>query len=173
MKICMILPSLSTGGTERVVMNLSRYLCKQNHEVHLVIFKNIVKFQIDAPLKLHLLAKKNAKTLKALIASLEAKSQPFDYIYSHSLGSLAKKAKLPNRYYVFHNPISVSLEKGFVLTKFLRKLKLKWRYDHENIITVSKGLTEDLLAHGFKPKSIHTIYNPFDFEHIINESKQQ
>ena len=170
MKICMILPSLSTGGTERVVVNLSEYLAKNQHEVHIIIFKDIVKFKLNKNIKLHILKKKNSKELKILVASLESENKPFDYIYSHSLGNILKKANLHDRYYIFHNPISIQLNQGSFISKFIRKIKLKHRYDNENIVTVSDGLKDDLLEHGFKPKSINTIYNPFDFEHIKNEA---
>ena len=168
----MILPALSIGGVERVVINLSEYFSKNGHEVHIIIFTNIQDFKLNNNIHLHVLKKKNPKELKALINFIEKDSKMFDYIYSHFLGNLIKKANLNNRYYIFHGAISQKLNKGFFLSRFIRKIKLKYRYKNENIITVSNGLKKDFLKHGFKPKSINTIYNPFDFEYIKHQAEK-
>jgi len=168
----MILPALSIGGVERVVINLSEYFSKNGHEVHIIIFNNIQDFKLNNNIYLHVLKKKNSKELKSLINFIEKDNKKFDYIYSHFLGNLIKKANLDNRYYIFHSAISQKLNKGFFLSRFIRKIRLKYRYNNENIITVSDGIKEDFLKLGFKPKSIHTIYNPFDFEYIKHQAEK-
>jgi glycosyltransferase involved in cell wall biosynthesis len=169
----MILPSLSGGGIERVVITLSETLHKLGHTVHIVLFHNTIEFTINPNITIHILEKKTPKHLKKLIDTIEKSEATFDYIYAHYLGGIVKKAKLHNRYYIFHTPLSIRLKNGNFLQRVIRKQRLKLRYKNENIITVSKGIEEDFIKQGFKSKTITTIYNPFNFESILENAKVQ
>ncbi|HIP03051.1 MAG TPA: glycosyltransferase [Campylobacterales bacterium] len=169
MKICLIIDSLAGAGAERVVVSLAEGFLRLNHEVHIVLLEDVVEYDVDERIFIHILKEKDVKTLQKLILELEdSNDKKFDFIYSHLHGKIKiiKQAKLQNIYYMFHIPISKRFEnKGFI-NRFLTKKKFQLRYKNENLITVSKGIEEDLYAHNFKAKSITTIYNPFNFDAI-------
>ncbi len=170
MKICFIIDSLVGAGAEKVVISLADGFSKLSYDTHIIIFENVVEHDIPDGISIYLLKERSSKELKALIKKIEEKDEKkFDYIYSHlhSNIKILKEAKLQNIYYLFHIPISKRFENGNFLSRFLKKKKLQLRYKGENLITVSKGIEEDILQNWFKPKSIETIYNPFDFEDIL------
>lgn len=132
---------------------------------------------------------KHARLLKAKMSEIGIK---FDLCLANSTydALVCKWAKLPNLYYIVHNSIGIQHQqdtniaklrrhttlsfKGMckvLIKKFLYGTFLKSLYKNKNLVTVSQGVKEDLLAFGVKPKSIKTIYNPFDFAYIRKQSE--
>ncbi|MDB3972299.1 glycosyltransferase [Candidatus Thioglobus sp.] len=115
----------------------------------------------------------------------------FDLFISHSVydATICKRLKLPNVYYAIHGAIGIqhSLNTGFakfkqqaeyspasILKFIIRIFFYKWfvvnLYSNESLIVDSHGIKQDLLKFGIQPKSIQTIYNPFDFNNIRQQS---
>jgi glycosyltransferase involved in cell wall biosynthesis len=169
--ICMIVDSLVGGGTERVVINTAEALIRYSHKISIILSKNIIDYDINKNIDIYLLEKENPKCLSLLIKRIEKlQNTEFDYIYAHGKVKHVKRAKLPNVYYLFHNPISKRFSNRGYLRQLITKKKLQQRYKNEKIIAVSEGVKRDALKYNFKPKSIQTIYNPFNFEKIREDS---
>lgn len=185
-KICFVISSLAGGGAEKSVLKLAEELSNLRHEVHIIIINNIIEHKIFpekytihclqphgrlASIKLlneNLLLKKLQEVLSA-----EEKKKKFDLIVSNLTDSdkLCSKLKHPNLYFCIRNNESAKLKKK----SFLKKLRVQKRYSNKNIITISEGLSHDILnVLQIKPKSIQTIYNSFDFIKIkkLSEEKQ-
>ncbi|MGD8939271.1 MAG: glycosyltransferase, partial [Gammaproteobacteria bacterium] len=94
-------------------------------------------------------------------------SGPFDLITAHlqKAHRLTAKAGIKKAYFCIHSTVSQgSLAGRSGIRLYLKRRRLKNLLDGKDIITVSKGIAEDLLdAVHIKPKSIRTIYNPVDF----------
>ncbi len=58
------------------------------------------------------------------------------------------------------------------INKLIKKRELKNLYNNKNIITVSDGVKKDILTLNISPKSIQTIYNPFNFEEIKKQARE-
>jgi len=172
----MIIDSLAAAGAERVVVTLSEAFYKQGHQVDIILWNNIIEYQINPNINIHVLEKKTAQELKKLITEINnLNNGAFDYIYSHLHGKIkiVKQAKLKNIYYVFHIPISHRFKSKNNVIKWLKKKKLQMRYRNENLITVSDGIKDDLIENKIKANSINSIYNPFEFESIKQQANQE
>jgi glycosyltransferase involved in cell wall biosynthesis len=145
--------------------------------------------QIKHPIKF-IRAAKQSKLLKQKISNAGIN---FDLFISNSTydATVCKKAKLNNVYYVARNALGTQHIQGssfigfkqqikcsyrnifkFFIRKFLYKSFIKGLYNNENLITVSKGVEQDILEFGIQPKTIQTIYNPFDFKDIEQQSNE-
>ena len=189
-----VIDSLNGGGAERVVLNLTKKIVELGHIVHIFILKNEIDYKIDRNIfKLHVISntgkvhpigffnkRRLAKLLKKKVNEQDIK---FDLFVSHLEASdeVTKVAKLPNLYHCIHGVISKFVESKYKntkgLKKFRRKLKyfykMKGQYDNTRLITVSKGVADDLVKFGITPSSCVTIYNPFDFDTIRKSASEE
>jgi glycosyltransferase involved in cell wall biosynthesis len=179
----LIIDSLVTGGAEVVNVRLAKMFVQNGWQVHLVVLKNKIEIKVDKDIRLHTLHyKKRTKLLndsyyaKQLDAELQ-KIKKIDLIIgslglSHKLMSLIDKRY--DFYYAIHGTLSVAkLDTKKGIRRFLKKRELLRLYDDKKLITVSDGVKEDLLTLGIRPKSIQTIYNPFDFKEIRNKAQEE
>ncbi len=87
---------------------------------------------------------------------------------------------MPNTYYCIHAAISPVIEKYYnnktgifkIIVKILYQLSVKNLYKNQKLITVSKGVEQDLINLGIQPKTIQTIYNPFNFNDIKKQAEE-
>ncbi|SMN01142.1 Glycosyl transferase, group 1 [uncultured Candidatus Thioglobus sp.] len=190
--ICLIIDTLIGGGAERVVLTLADTLQKLGHHVNVMIFHNRIHYSLDRiNFKIHIIERehpvrflrryKRAKDVQEKISELGIK---VDLTVSNSLGvhKVCKQAKLPNLYFCIHNTTSVSEfnryknRKGWNkfrgrISRYFRSTWIKKLYKKQNLIAVSNGVKDDALKFGIRPKSIRTIYNPFDFNDIRQQAK--
>ncbi|WP_323593415.1 glycosyltransferase [Aliarcobacter butzleri] len=178
--IVLIIDSLVKAGAETTNIRLSSMFIKAGYSVHIISLKNEVQIQIPSKVIFHTLNyKKNkllfndklfSKKLKNLLDNIPDKKL--------ILGSLGLSHKLMNFindkfnfYYVLHgNTTEAKLNTKKGIKKFIKKNELEKLYTNKNIIAVSNAVKNDILTLNIKPKSIQTIYNPFDFEEIYNKS---
>ena len=182
-----VIDSLNGGGAERVVLNLSKRISEMGHVVHIFILKNEIDYQIDKNIfnvhvvsetgKVHPVRFFSKRKLATLLrAKIDAQNIKFDLFVSHLEMSdeITKLAKLPNLYHCIHGVISKFVESKYRNTTGFKRLRRKYKYflkmtsqySHTKLITVSRGVADDLIKFGIKPKSCTTIYNPFDFDDI-------
>lgn len=182
-KICFIIPSLSGGGAERSVLKLCEGLSLMNHEVHLILIKNKIEYDINPNYKIHILSETGKlskirfvnnllllKKLKQLIYDEELLKE-FDLLVSNLVDAdkLCSKITHKNLYFCIRNSESSKLKGKSVL----KKLKVLYRYKNKNLITVSNGLENDIVnILEIKPKSIQTIYNPFFKDKLMQLSNE-
>jgi len=185
-RILFIIDSLGAGGAEKVVLTLARTMIHSGHDVSIISIDNIVEYDIDFPVKIYsidfkksrfeLTYHKYAGKLRKFVNKLEHEQGRFDLITSHlqKAHRLTAGAGLSDAYYVIHSTVSLgSLAGRTGLRLYFKRRRLKKLLDGKRIITVSKGIEEDLLntVH-IKPKSIQTIYNPVDFALIRELAKE-
>ena len=195
--ICFIIDSLSGGGAERVVLNLSKAIHNFGHKVHVIILENKISYEFDNKIFfLHILTNdrrlsKNkfwnkvllSRELKKLVSNLEKKYGTFDLIVSNLEDSdkTSSMANLPNLFHCYHISMQHFLndktKHSITYKQIFRKIKEhsrhKYLYNNSNMIAVSKGVKKDILNFGIKPKKIVSIYNPFDIEEIRKKSLDQ
>lgn len=192
--ICFIIDSLSGGGAERVVINLSQSIIELGHHVHIIILENKISYDISrSNFKLHVLTENRklssnkfwnkvllSRKLKQKVGNLEKKYGEFDLIVSNLEDSdkTSSMARLPNLYHCYHvsmqnflaNKTTHQKYYKHIYRKFKENFRHKRLYKNSNMIAVSKGVMDDILEFGVNPKSIINIYNPFDFEEIRKKS---
>jgi len=192
LRIGLLIDSLIGGEAERVVLNFYSIYTRLGYDVHIILIKNKINIPVDEiPLsKLHTLSEngilsKNklinkimlAWALRNLINKIECDGLKFSFYISNSedMDRITRIARLPNVYIRYRNCMSEYIknkigDKGYIKT-IIRKTRFihKFRriYSGRDIITVSQALAEDIVKNvGVKPKSIKTIYNPFNFAKI-------
>jgi glycosyltransferase involved in cell wall biosynthesis len=184
--ILLAIDALSGRGAEKVVLNLSEALLKLGHQVTIVIYEDIVEFEIDTRIHLYSLKpilhegsrifsrltdRKNANLFQALLSQTEASHGHVDLILSAlpRIDRILSRIKDNRIYHVIHNPLSV--QNGIRKNSWCKKLSRIWHmkrmYDGRQIIVVSSGIGDDLMRYvKVRPSSIKTIYNPFHFDKI-------
>lgn len=173
MKILLANNELRGGGAEKVILTLVNEFLLMGHEVHLIIFNNIIEVDIPNNLNLHIIHNKSKFTtmfkLKNLMKELE-KNESFDLVLSNlpETDYYIKKLNHPKMFFCIHTTLSKAyIENKNYIKKLKRKMRFYLRYKNQNIITVSNGVKDDILIKmNIKPKNIQTIYNPINFETI-------
>ncbi|MBK8451879.1 MAG: glycosyltransferase [Thiofilum sp.] len=192
-RIGLLIDSLIGGGAERITLNFAETFAKLGHDVHVFILKNEIHHVIDKnAYSIHILTENGVlskfklvnksllkKTFIKAISNVENDGIKFDFFISSSedFDRIAKLSRLPNIFIRYRNSMS-----EFILSKVGNKTGWKakervWRhtlrhksiYNHMNIVAITKAMQFDLCKKvGIKPKTITTIYNPFDFA-VIRE----
>lgn len=175
--ILFILPVFKEGGAEKTLSTIMEGLASRGFDVTLIIIKNSISFPFPSNVRTDILEKgwmgwvpefvKKACFRRKIIAIVRDE-QPEAVLaslpYAHKIVS---RAQLPvdKCFFTVHNtPSSYFSENPSKKERDLKKLKSI--YDGQNIVTISEGVKEDMLAVGVRPKSIVTIYNPFDLQAI-------
>ncbi|PSW64520.1 glycosyltransferase [Photobacterium leiognathi subsp. mandapamensis] len=189
-KIAIAIDSLTGGGAEKVMLTLASDFAKLGHDVHILIMLNECLHEIPEGITLHYcfasgenkldsLTKLNSSVikLKDKIHSLEEKNGKFDLFLSNldMTNMLMTRVNVSPLYCVIHSTIEESLKRQMQLgpLAYFRMLRAVKCLDGQNLITVSKGIeTEILTKKRIRPKSITTIYNPFDLNNIVEKSKE-
>ncbi len=180
-KILFCINALQGGGAERVVLTLAREMQKRGHYVHFIILDDIIEHQLDFEFTIDILHyskwSNNVKKMKAMILEIENVHGSFDLILSSlpRTDKLLAKIQHPKLFFIIHTTFSKAYIEGKSLVKRYRRLwRYRSRYKNKNIIAVSKGAEEDFIKNmGIKPKTIKTIYNPFNFEEIVRKSNEE
>jgi len=186
MKFLFIIDSLETGGAERMLISLTEKLIELGHGVTLLVLKNSVLLDVPTAAELHILGYRKisfapynllyAIRLRFLVKKLSNKIGGFDVITSNlNLSNrLTHLSRLRNIYYCIHEAVSISsLAKRKGLSRKARAWRIRNILDGKSIITVSKGIQEDLVSRvGVKPRDIRTIYNAVNFSRVTSLAKQ-
>ena len=198
--ICLIIPSLEGGGSERVMLNLAEKLAKSGHRVEVILLlENTRDYYVNTSLfnvhyagetSKYFFVRRAKRFLWGLIykkrfsqmlcAKIRDINVNFDLFVSNLVFAdyACVEAKLSNLYCCIHAAISANLNDR-ERAPFLRRLHLcgfgitglKRLYQGQKLITVSKGIEGDLLALGLQPKNVQTIYNPFNISGIREAAK--
>ncbi|MEC5385248.1 glycosyltransferase [Uliginosibacterium sp. H3] len=193
-RIGLLIDSLIGGGAERVVLNLAAAFHQLGHQVHVIVVRNEIQHTLPAGIPVHVLQQSAhssgskfidklvlAWRMRALVASLEKDGKPFDFFVSSAEDSdrLSAMAGLTNVYIRYRNSMVEYLHHKIGHKTGLKRLwrEFKWRahfqsvYGGRDIITVSDAMHDDIInGAGVQPRSLRTIYNPFDFDAIRREA---
>ena len=180
MKIALFIDILIGGGAGRSVVTLFKALNNAGVETHLILIDPIIRTPIDEfENNVHILNPKRnlpkfkpikhkilAYRLKKLVNELNPTIFISNLQYADKITHLAD---IKNRFYCIRNTMSKDFFKfkKSKISKILKTIKIKNIYTNQNLITISKGLNNDI-THNLKlhPKKLITIYNPFEIEKI-------
>lgn len=195
-RIGLLIDSLIGGGAERVVLNLAQGFRQHGHEVHIILVRNEIQHALPEGIHLHTLSEQGrlsrsrvfnrvalALRLREVVAQIESDGRIFDFFVSNAEDSdrISRLACLPHVYVRYRNSMAEYLQNKIGHTTGLRRLfrQIKWRlrfhatYTGRDIITVSDAMQHDIIDDvGVIPRSICTIYNPFDFAAIRQQSTE-
>lgn len=177
-RILQISNSLSNGGLERVVSNLT--FCFDTEEVYqkVIIYEDSnIQYEYNGDVEYvpELRLKKQFATIKDMMKRrryLKKKGNNFDYIITHhivdSIGSVFVRKKSYKSVVVLHSSLDNILGGNFLKRFLIRKMIKK----ADKVICVSKGITNDVhKINGVKVDRVYTIYNPFRIKSIAAENK--
>lgn len=189
MRVGLLIDSLIGGGAERVVVSLARQFHERGHEVHIFLVKNEIELDAGNSATIHCLSETGelsrlrplnkwllARRLLKLVTNMESSGGRFAFFLTNAEDSnrLALMANLERVFIVCHNSVQAFFEHKTRHRIGWKRLvrRLRWRrrlrrlYEGRDVITVSKAIGAEFGPLGITPRSITTIYNPFDFEGI-------
>lgn len=185
--IAIVIDSLTGGGAERVMISLASELVRQGHLVTILSLSNQCDYAIPEGITVDYLFDHKASkvdrfwNIKTSVAILEKwftdkaqqlnKSTAFDLILSNldRSNNLLAKSHIRTVFYIVHNSVEEELIRQKKLGPFayFYLLKSKQNLSGKHLIAVSKGIEKEVIEGNIiTPKSIRTIYNPFDIEEI-------
>lgn len=195
-RVGLLIDSLVGGGAERISLNFAEAFRRLGHDAHVIITRNEVEHDTrDVPV--HCLSEDGkvssfrplnklalAARLRATIAKIEADGKPFDFFISSSEGMdhLSGLARLPFPFIRYRNSMEIFIQAKIGKTRGLKRWirtfrwyrKFRRIYGNRDIVTVSNSLADELVNKvGIQPRSITTIYNPFDFDRIRRLSEEK
>lgn len=189
--IAIVIDSLVGGGAERVMISLASALISQQHSVTLLSLSNRIEYEIPEAIKVCCLFDHKAtkvdnfwsfnKSLARLEAwFLQQKKQygQFDLVLSNldRSNNLLAKSTIESVFFVIHNSIKEELHRQKKLGPFayFYLVKSKRNLSNKNLICVSKGIEQEINDSTLiRPKTLVTIYNPFDLNHIREKAQVQ
>ena len=164
-----------SGGAGKFIITLADALKRRGAEVHIIIYKEHIDFTVPKGIFLHLLQYNGqiSGDKKKIVKALQKKIDEIgkvDFLMSNSspANDVLSKLEFPHVYHCVHSA-ETKVHKGILgpLKRRWRQRKYKKLYSDKNLITVAKALETYILdTVKAKPKSIRTIYNPFNFEEI-------
>lgn len=185
--IFFIIPDLSGGGAERVIIQVLKYLDRKKFILHLVLFEKRGAFVMDLPADVKLYALSKGGYLYGLqgllvlikLANLIKTKEPEIIVsfmwYTNAISLLARilcgfesKVIVSERY-----TFSFSYEGWF--TETLRKTAVRFFYHSADaIIVVSKKIRQELeLYFNVNVNKIVPVYNPIDIERLVQCSQEE
>ena len=185
-RVGLFVDSLMGGGAERVALNFAEKFIELGHDARVFVLHPPIEHRVGN-VPIHLVSDqvkladwrplnkwRYVQRIRQLIREIESDGQPFDFFISNAEDSdrLTHMAGLNNVFIRYRNSLQHFLEAKVGDTKGLKRRirharwlnKFRRRYSG-HIVTVSRALEEELVHEiGLRPKSIKTIYNPFDFD---------
>lgn len=184
--VLMVIDSLRMGGAERVTLTLAELFVKAGISVDIITVYDAVQYEVPAEVTVHTIGFEKklfqniryTKRLENKIKALELQQgKAFDLVLVHLLKAarLMQFFKHSHLYFVLHSTMSQESLSGLNSVKQKRKVKrLQRKFDHKNIITISKGMAEDLTnVMKIRPRSLHVIYNPVDVAKIKSLAEEE
>lgn len=188
-RIGLLIDSLIGGGAERVVLNFAEQFSALGHDVHIIMIADQIDHDVrNARYRIHALSGDGmlsryrvinklrlARRLRQLVRDIEQDGVCFDFFVSNAedMDRISRMARLQNVYIRYRNSLVKYIESKVGNKTGLKRLirRLRWTrkfrriYSGRHIITVSKALQKEMVHDvGVRPRSITTIYNPFDFK---------
>lgn len=182
--IAIVIDGLTGGGAERVMISLATELISQGNKVTILSLSNRCDYIIPETIPVFYLFPHKASKVdrfwqkKASIRKLEnwfkdaqQQGNTFDLILSNldRSNNLLAQSSIKPVFYIVHNSVEEELtrQKKLGLLAYWYLLKSKKNLSGKNLITVSQGIEQEIIkGNTITPKSIRTIYNPFDINDI-------
>jgi glycosyltransferase involved in cell wall biosynthesis len=186
--IAIVIDSLTGGGAERVMLSLATEMVAQGHKVTILSLSNCCDYAIPKGINVcYLFDHKASKVdrfwqVKASISKLEnwfnheqQQSNTFNLVLSNldRSNNLLAQSNIQSVFYIIHNSVEEELHRQKKLgpLAYWYLLTSKKNLSGKNLICVSKGIESEFFQGDIiSPKSIETIYNPFDIRDIQQKS---
>lgn len=170
-KICIVVSSLSKGGAEKSSALLSVMLDNLGFDVHIVSVLNDIDYQYAGTLlNLGELKNKHNRISRLIKFRNYLKTHNFNYIIDNRSRVQAYREFIISKFiynvptiYVIHN---FKTDKAFTKYKWLNEFIYK-----NEIMTAVSNEAKEKFKNKFHLNRIQTIYNAFDFDEIIKQSK--
>ncbi|MEB3887044.1 glycosyltransferase [Lyngbya sp. CCY1209] len=180
-KIAIFLSSLDGGGAERVMINLASGFADRGMSVDLILVKaegpylsqispkvRVIDFQKQRLLEglPKLISYLKAERPVALLSALEDTNVVA--LLAHRLAQVKTQAIV-----TVHNNLSRESQNATQLKRKLSPLMVRWFYPWADaVVSVSKGVADDLLKIGLNSQKIHVIYNPIVTNELLETAQQ-
>ncbi len=189
MNYCIIINDFKSGGAQKATVDLINALLAKKIKVTVIVFENIIHFDLPKEIDLKILEKKERKNgifnkyflapkLKKLWKELN-KDKRFDLTISRLqyTNEIVYLSKIPRPYFIIDNALSEEvnkLKKENLIKGTKRLTRYNKIYANSNLIAVSEGVRNDMkLNFHIQDQKIISIYNPIDFESIKKLSKEK
>ncbi len=187
-KVLFLAHEIGQGGSDRILLNVAEgFISMCQAQVHIICAKKLALMPVSKNIQIHFttlptwLDKQKMLSDHAMrhkVISLEKKYGDFDLIlsnYGHRKLLFPKYIRNKLYYWIHIDPTipfkNVPENQPNKQKRFIKKHQQY--FNKKNLITVSKGTKKGILnITKVKPKSICTIYNPFDFDKIKTLSFQ-
>jgi glycosyltransferase involved in cell wall biosynthesis len=143
------------------------------HKVYLFLLYPDLDYMIDEAVEITLLEGKShkakARFFDEQISMIEKASGKIDLFVSFLQGAhkVAKLSRIPDIYMSVRNYESQRFKEKSYLKYWRKKRQFQKLYHNEKLLCVCDAVKEDLLNNlNIKPKSIETLYNPYNFEEV-------
>lgn len=181
-KVALLIPNLTGGGAERVMVILANEFSNTHCDVDLVIVNDDdmhYSSELSGKVNLVNLHKKRAigsissirRYLRA--AKPDALITTLNHVTAAAALALSISGKLPTKFYPREDraPKKYSIREPYML--FLSHI-VKWAYNKaDGIISLSDDMANQLRQHYRLRTPIHTIYNPVYFNDILTKAEEE
>ncbi|MGV3002029.1 glycosyltransferase [Vibrio sp. E150_018] len=184
MKIKFLIRDLKTEGVQVVTLRMAKLLVDNGHDVEIITLFDDIQLPIDDSLSITSLSVKNAGRskdkdlrIKQAFFNWYHSSPSFDFLiasHSETIKLISKFDDLRLIPYI-HNSDECSYFSRNIFKKYKYRFKLKRKLKNKHVFCVSDSIKSFIeKCCGEKNfNSIHTIYNPFDFENIKEKSQEK
>jgi len=187
----MVIDSLTGGGAEKVVISLAEAMVEMGHMVTILSLSEHCDYLIPDRVSLHCLfegkaakvdrfwqLRRSINKLEQWFDGFQKSNGRFDLILSNldkSNNLLAQSGlqDYKNLFFIIHNSVEEELKRQKKMGPFAYGYlaKSKSNLEGKQLVTVSKGIENEIKSNdAITPLSIQTIYNPFDFKNIKQQS---
>jgi glycosyltransferase involved in cell wall biosynthesis len=172
-KIGLLAGSLKGAGGEKTILTLAEALAQQGCQVDLYLLNQQADYTAAENVNLIQLPGKHKREKKRQLGKrsraagyqLFVTSRPDFYDYAHAENTFASVHITPYAW--------LKNEKKSRLSKYLKYLRIKKKFNHKQLIALSQGIKDDLVNNlGCRENDITVINNPFDTDTIFNAAQE-
>jgi glycosyltransferase involved in cell wall biosynthesis len=174
--VAMVVYSFS-GGAGRSIQVLLETLRGMGHRVHLITRRSQVEYS-DVSFPVHFIepgdGRQETRWLAGILERIE-RDGPLDLLLTNTYSDLAMTRPLRHRAHrhIVRVAMAERLRRFGPLRRAIKLHHMRRLFARLDVVTVSRGLADELTTViRARPRSIVTIYNPFDFEEIGRRSRE-
>jgi len=176
-KISLLIPSLSGGGAQKVMVKLANYFVSQGLLVDLVLVKREGPYikDVDSGVNIvNLDCKRVALSIASLVKYFKTSNTDAVLVTIHHMSIIAIVARvlsMANFRLIIRQPnyLSHTVPQN-MLTRFYLSMVCFMFNKSDGVIGISQGVSDDLLSNGVQ--NVKTIYNPIDFQQVHKMSHE-
>lgn len=184
MKIKFLIRDLKVEGVQVVTLRMAKLLVENGHDVEIITLFDDIQLPIDDSLSVTSLNVKNAGNSKNKNGRIEQaffywyhSSPSFDFLIASHGETIKLISKIKDSRCIpyIHNSDECSYRSRNIFKKYKYRFKLKRKLKNKHVFCVSDSIKSfiEKCCGERNLNSIHTIYNPFDFECIKERAQEK